>query len=97
VARGEFAVGRFLFLGKDFDGSEEIAQAGANYFVDLLFLIAFGDHEQAMALGERAQRRFNGWQKLDLGGRDGFGEGDNAGVLFGRDGLVGELLEAVDK
>ena len=97
VVGEEGSVGLGVLFGEDFDGGEERAEARALQLVDLLVEIALGDEEDAVAGAEVFERSGDAGEEFDLGGGDGFGEGDDAGVFFRGDGGVGELLEAVDQ
>ncbi len=48
----QFAVSLFFLFGKDFDGREKRFETGALQLVGLLFKIAFGDQDAAMALAD---------------------------------------------
>ena len=52
VTGSEFAVGRLFLFDQDFDGGEKFAQAGAVELVGLLFEVALGDQDAAVALAE---------------------------------------------
>jgi hypothetical protein len=72
-------------------------EAGAAELVGLLDWIALGDEDEAVPGGELCKGGIDGGEKLDLMLRDGLGETDDALVLFGRDGGVGQLLETIDE
>jgi hypothetical protein len=73
-----------------------MGEAGAFELVVLLVRVALGDHDEAVALLEFVERFLDAGEDFDLLLGDGVGEGDDAGVLFGGDRLVTELLETVD-
>jgi len=97
VAGDEFAVGVLFLFGEDFNRGEKWLEAGALELVGLLFDVAFGDEDAAVALAEILEGFGDVGQQLDFGHGDGLGEGDDAGVLFGCDLGVGELFEAGDE
>ncbi len=93
----ESAVGGGMLLVKDF-GRGEVAGRGRNDGVcGLLFEVAFGDEDEAMAGGEVGESFFDFGEEFDLLLGDGLGEGFDAAVFLFSDGLVGELLEAGDE
>ena len=63
----------------------------------LLFRIAFGDHDEAMAGGEVGERVGYFGQQLDLLIGDGLSEAFDAAVFLVGEGHVGELLETSDE
>ena len=97
VVGEEGSVGLGVLFGEDFDGGEERAEARALQLVDLLVEVALGDEDDAVAGAEVFERSGDAGEEFDLGGGDGFGEGDDAGVFFGGDGGVGEQLETGDE
>ena len=97
MAGDEVTVGCSFLFGEDFDGGEEFTEAGAFELVGLLFEVALGDEDAAVATAEVFEGFGDVGQQLDLGHGDGFGESDDAGVLFGGDFGVGELFEAGDE
>ena len=94
VTGSEFAVGRLFLFDQDFDGGEKFAQPGAVELVGLLFEVALGDEDAAMALAEVFQGFGDVGEQLDFGHGDGLGEGDDASVFFRRDFGISELFEA---
>jgi hypothetical protein len=63
----------------------------------LLFGVALGNQDDAVTGSEVGQRTGNVGQELDLLIGDGLGEAGDAFALFGRERLVGKLLEAGDE
>ncbi len=88
VAGDELAVGGGILFGEHLDGGEERAEARALQLVGLLFKIALGDHDAAMALAELGEGGVDLREEVDLRGGDGVCERDDARVVFWRDGLV---------
>ena len=72
-------------------------QAGALELVGLLFGVAFGDHDQAVAGGEVGEGRRDVWEELDLLVGNGLGEAFDPAMFLRGEGHVGELLEAGDQ
>jgi hypothetical protein len=94
VARDEVEVGGGVLFGEDLDGGEDGSQAGAVELVGLLFDVALGDEQEAVAEAEAAEGIGYAGEEFDLGGGDDVGEGVNAGFQLGGEGRGGELLEA---
>lgn len=97
VVRRQGEVGFGVFLRQDLNCGEVRCQTGAVELVVLLFGIALGDHDDAVAGREVGEGFGNFGEEFDLLIGDGLGEADDAVVLFGADGLVGELLKAGDQ
>lgn len=97
VVRGEREVGLGMFFGQDLDGGEVGFEAGAVELVSLLFRIALGDEQDAVAGGEIGEGLGDAGKQLDLLIGDGLGEAEDAGMLLFGEGMVGELLEAGDE
>jgi hypothetical protein len=93
----EGAVGLGMLFGEDFDGGEVRGEAGAAELASLLFRVALGDEDEAVAGGEFGEGRGYVGEEFDLLVGDGLGEALDALVLFGGDGVVGELFEAGDE
>ena len=72
-------------------------EAGAPEFAGLLFWVAFGDHNEAMAGGEVGEGGSDVGEEFDLVVGDGLGEAFDAAMFLFGDGDVGELLEAGDE
>ena len=72
-------------------------EAGAHESAGLLDWIALRDEDQAVAGGEIGQGVRDAGEKFNLMVSNGLGEAEDAGVLFGGDRGLGELLEAVDQ
>jgi hypothetical protein len=83
VAANDVVVSGGVLFCEDFYGGEEGAEAGANEFGCLLLGVSFCHQDAAMALGELAEGGVDGGEELNLGGGDGLGEGDDAGVADG--------------
>ena len=97
MACGERAIGFFVFFREDFDAGEIFGEAGALELGGLLFVIAFRDQDETVARGEDGYGLGYSGEKVDGMGDYGFGEADDAFVVFGRDGRGGELLGAGDE
>ncbi|MCU1320365.1 MAG: hypothetical protein JWM43_14 [Acidobacteriaceae bacterium] len=97
VVRRQGEVGLGVFFREDFDRGEVGRQTGAMQLVVLFFGVALGDHDDAMARREVGEGFGDFGQEFDLLIGDGLGEADDAVVLLGGDGLIGELLEAGDE
>jgi hypothetical protein len=97
VVGDEGAVGVVVFFVEDLDGSEVGGEARALELVGLLFGVALGDHDQAVAGGEVGEGRGDVREEFDLLVGDGLGEAFDPAVLLGGEGHVGELLEAGDQ
>jgi hypothetical protein len=97
VVGGEGTVGVVVLLGKDFDGGEVGCEAGALELAGLLFGVALGDHDEAVAGGEVGEGWGDVGEELDLLVGDGLGEAFDAAVLLFGEGDVGELFEAGDE
>ena len=94
---GESAVGGGMLFVEDFGCSEMGGQARAVELAGLLFGVAFGDEDEAVAGGEVGESFFDFGEEFDLLVGDGLGKGFDAAVLFLGKGFVGELLEACDE
>ena len=94
VAVYELTVGGLFLFGEDFNCREERLEAGALQLVGLLFEVALGDEDAAVALAEVFQGFGDVGEQLDFGHGDGLGEGDDASVFFRRDFGISELFEA---
>ncbi len=97
VVVDERTVGLVVLLGEDLDGGKVRGEAGALELVGLLGGVPLGDEDEPVAGGELGQGWLDGWKELDLVIGDGLGEAEDAVVLFGGDGLIGELFEAGDE
>ena len=97
VVGGEREVGFGVLFGEDFDGREVGGETGAAELVRLLIGVALGDQDEAVTGGEVGEGCGDVGQELDLLVGDGLGEADDAFVLFGGEGCVGELLETGDE
>ena len=97
VVAGEREVGFVVLLGQDFDGGEVGGQSRAAKFIGLFVGIAFGDEDEAVACREVGEGFGDVGEELDLLLGDGLSEAGDAVVLFGGDGGVAELLEAIDE
>jgi len=86
-----------VFLGQNLDRGEVGCEAGAPELAGLLFRVAFGDEDEAMAGGQIGEGWGDVGEELDLLIGDGLGEAFNAAMLFFGEGDVGELLEAGDE
>lgn len=86
-----------MLFGEDLDLGEEVGETGAVELVGLLFHVALGDEDEAVAGGEVGEGEGDGGQEFDLLIGDGLGEADDALVAIGGDGAGGELLEAGDE
>jgi len=95
--RGKAAVGGVVLFREHLDGAEVWGKAGAAQLVGLLGVVSLGDEDEAMAGGEVRQGLVHVGQQFDLLIGDGLREAEDAGVLVGSDGPVGELLEAGDE
>ena len=85
VVGGQGEIGFVMLFGEDLDGREVKGEAGAAELVGLLFGIAFGDHDEAMARGEFGQGGVDVGEEFDLLFGDGLGEGfDAAALLIGK-------------
>ena len=94
---GEVSVGGFRLFRKDLDGGEVGGKARAVELALLLFGVALGDEQEAVAGGQLGQGFGYAGEELDLGGGDGVGEADNAVMLLLCDRGGGEVFETVDK
>ena len=97
VVGGKGTVGVVMLFWEDLDGREVRGEAGALELAGLLFGVSFGDHDEAVAGGEIGESRGYVGEELDLVVGDGLGKAFDAAVLLGREGRVGELLEAGDE
>ena len=97
VVGGEGTVGVVVLFGKDFDCGEVGCQAGAFELAGLLFGVALGDHDEAVAGGEIGEGGGDVGEELDLLVGDGLGEAFDAAVLLFGEGDIGELFEAGDE
>ena len=88
VVGGQGEIGFVMFFGEYLDGGEVNSEAGAAELVGLLFGIAFGNHDEAMARGEVGERGIDAGKKFDLLLGDGLGEGFYAAVLLIGEGRV---------
>ena len=89
VVDGERAVSVVVFFGEDLDCGEVRGQAGALEFVGLLFGVALGDHDEAVAGGEVGESGSDVGEELDLLVGDRLGKAFDAAVLLGGEGDVG--------
>ena len=48
-------IGVVMLFGEDLDGSEVGSEAGSGELIGLFVVVAFGDHDEAMTLGEVGQ------------------------------------------
>jgi hypothetical protein len=90
-------IGAVVFFGQDLDGGEVGCEAGALELAGLLFGVALGDHDEAVAGGEVGEGGGDVGEEFDLLIGDGLGEAFDATVLLGGEGNVGELLETGDE
>ncbi len=98
VVRGEGAVGVVVLfrVGLRRRRSAGRGRSGWSLFC-LLFGVAFGDDDDAVAGGEVGEGVGYAGEEFDLLIGDGLGEADDAVVFLGGEGAVGELLEAGDE
>ena len=97
VVGAEREVGFGVFFGQDFYGVEVGFEAGAVELVFLLFGVALGDEQDAVASEEVGEGFGDVGEDFDLLVGDRLGEAEDAGVLFFGEGAVGQLLEAGDE
>ena len=97
VMSREAAVGGVVLFREHLDSVEVRGKTGAAQLVGLLGVVSLGDEDEAVAGGKVGQGLLHMGQKFNLLIGDGLREAEDAGVLVGSNGLVGELLEAGDK
>jgi len=86
-----------VFFGQNLDRGEVGCEAGALELAGLLFRVALGDEDEAMAGGQIGKSWGDIGQELDLLVSDGLGEAFDATMLLFGEGHVCKLLEAGDE